>query len=61
MTLYFVCQVGKDMKVLGVRDIYFQLEEAECDLWSARQEFKQSIEDTGWPIWNIIVRECEDL
>lgn len=59
MKLYFAVQVDRNGRVLGVRNTYFQLEDAECDKFQAEQELPP--DETGWPIWGIIERECEDL
>jgi hypothetical protein len=58
MKLYFVVQVTRNDTVLGVRGIHFEREVAECDLFDAEQMPKS---ETGWPVWRIKERECEDL
>ena len=65
LTFYLVAQVDKKGKVLGVRSISLSPYEVEMDLAEARTDFKAEIENTGWPIWKIVVykgkRKCHKL
>lgn len=61
MDLFFVVQVDRDGKTLGVRGIYFNEEEADCDKFTAEEEFAAAHEIEGWPMWAVVKRQCEDL
>jgi hypothetical protein len=36
-------------------------QDAEIDLYQAKEEFKTEIEKTGWPIWKIVSRKMKKL
>lgn len=59
MELFFIVQIDRDGKVLGIREVHYQQEDADCALACAFEDCKQDA--TGWPIWAIIQRKCEDL
>lgn len=62
MDLFFVVQVDRAGRTLGVRGIYFNEEEALCDKFAADEEFAMSHDyESGWPIWKVKKRRCKKL